>query len=92
MVRVHPEQRNYLCFLWFNNEAELLKTDTYRMTSTAFGVKGSHHNTIAVIRGHAENYEVSHPDSSLKIRTDQYMGDVLTKAGTSGAAIYNVLT
>ena len=76
-VGIHPEFRNYLCFLWFSDD-KLKKPATFRMTRNCFGVKDAQFNTIAVIREQAKLFQNTKSLGSEALIHNCYCDDLVS--------------
>ena len=75
-IRIHPEDRDLLRYLWFNSEKDE-QPEMYRMTSVAFGVTSSPALLGIVLLTHANRCEEKFPQVAKQIRSSVYMDDAL---------------
>ncbi|CAH0727196.1 unnamed protein product, partial [Brenthis ino] len=75
-VRIRPEDRNSLKFLWRGDRRDVAPKE-YRMTSVIFGATSSPSTAIYVKNRNAADYKKQYPEAAKAIELNHYMDDYL---------------
>ncbi|XP_073964374.1 uncharacterized protein [Choristoneura fumiferana] len=76
-VKIKPEDRDTLRYLWRGDRRDDAPPDEYRMTSLVFGATCSPSIAIFVKNKNAEQYQTTHPEAAEAIVKNHYVDDYL---------------
>ena len=85
MVGIHPDDRNYLRFLWEDPEDESMAV--YRLKVLPFGLTCSSYIAIATVHYHAKKYIKEYPNVVKELTENVYVDDLLTGSYTLEEAV-----
>ena len=85
MLKIHPEDRDFLRFIWEDPVKGNLTV--YRHTVLPFGLRCSPYLAIATVQYHASQYLGNYPHVTKEIIENTYMDDLLSGAASPDEAV-----
>ncbi|CAH2099681.1 unnamed protein product [Euphydryas editha] len=87
-VKLRPQDRDALRYLWKNDRRDDQPPEEYRMTSLIFGASCSPSTVIYMKDLNAKEHEASHPEAAAAIINNHYVDDYLDSFRTIEEATY----